>query len=254
MRLGIDKSNRTDRQTTFGERRSEHPLDDRPGRRQSIRADAQHRGVAGSDHPSRVDHDIRTALENEADHPQGRATCLDPPRVVLDGFEKPIALGRRVGPHAQARGHVLDHSSVEAQAGHRPASFEGRRDIGLVDRREVRHDGRVGEKRSRPLEERGDRGVRAVGEATEGLNRVGDRPVSRAEVIGAEMDHRLVRHRETITGSESRGERLIDLDHSVSPDDHRLTGDQADQWLRSPGHELAITSSSMTGRPSSIER
>jgi hypothetical protein len=92
-------------------------LDDGPGGAERVGADAEHHGVAGAQHAARVGEHVRTTLEHEPHHPEGRPPQLHPPALVLHGAHQLVATGRLGHPTPQPVDHVGPHLGAQFQPG-----------------------------------------------------------------------------------------------------------------------------------------
>jgi hypothetical protein len=225
------------RQAGLGQRRIEGGAHDGPRGAQRVRADAEHHGVAGTDHARGVGEDVGPALEDEARHAQGRDQLLNAPALVVNAFDPPPAAGVGVLPGPEPRDHVGPHGRAHRQTGRRAPAGPGLRHILGVGRGDFGPGSLVLQPRGEGLEEGADRLVRDGGKGVEG----GQRPAysaRRGGVLGlGHVQERAVDHQQPVARPEGRRQRFGDMGHLVAaPDD----GHAGRKRLQPPGGGDAV--------------
>ena len=209
-----------------------------------IAADAEHDGVAGSQHAGRVGEHVGSALEHEPDDTQRSAPGLDLPRAVVVRSSAPRRVERRraatradprsspAASTAVSANRVVDLPRAAAAATSAWLAWSMRFEDCVVGQP-------IGERRRRSRSVAGRRPRRAR------RTRRPPRPTAR-ETSSYSARGMCSRSPESCTttrrspGLEARGELVVDDGRSVAAERHQLTGVQAGQRLpgrASPGDD-----------------
>ena len=154
----------------FTQCRIQAGLEDRRCGSECVRADAEHAGIARTQHSCRIHADVRSALKHECHDSERTRELLDHPTFVDDGVDHVLLAHRRLRPHQRAVDHSLAHLVVDNESADLLARSTCGIHIGIVGLTNLRKNRVVRKTTSKRMKELGDCLVGRRSEFDEAMN------------------------------------------------------------------------------------